>query len=465
MRVEPATETAETRADEAAKPYSLPSAVADSLTRALDREDKAQVHKLLAAIHGADIAEYLQQVPQEKRERLLPMIPTEMHPEMLLHLEHDLRDAIIALLGTPVSAQAIEKLESDDAVQVMEDLGESDQQDILEAMEDPGQRRLVEESLACPEETAGRLMNPKYVAIPRDWNVGDTIDFLRDNPELPDDFYNIFIVDQADKPVGYVLVSRVLRSQREVKISDIMEQDLRTVATDTDQEDVAFLFRKYGLTSAAVTNDAGQMAGVVAVDDIVDVVDEEAEEDIMRMAGVKATDMHASFVETAWHRFPWLFVNLLTAIAASVVIAFFDGAIERLVALAVLMPIVASMAGNAGMQTLTVAVRALATRELTFGNAVRVVRKELFASCVNGVLFGVMVWLLAWLIYQDGWLAIIFGVSVALSLAIAALAGIMIPLLLVRKEVDPAVASSVFLTTVTDISAFFLFLGLATLAL
>ncbi len=421
------------------------------------------VRSLVADLHSADMAELLNAFDSEQREVLLNAIRTDLEPEILVDLEPEVKDEVISQLGTEESAAAIAQLDSDDAVQVMEDLEEAEQQEILEAIpeEQHEQREALEEGLAHPEDTAGRLMDKKFVAMPESWTVGQTIDYLREEEDLPQDFYNLFIVDISGKPVGVASVSRAMRSNREVLLRDIMDGDVKVIEQGIDQEEVAYIFRKYALSEAPVVDEKGIMVARITVDDVMDVIEEEAEEDIMRMGGVGETDLYASTRKTAMHRFPWLFVNLITAIAASAIIALFDEAIEKLVALAVLMPIVASMAGNAGTQTLTVAVRAIATRELGATNAMRVVRKEIYAGLVNGLFFAAIVGVTSLLIYQNTELSAVFAFSTIIALATAACAGVAIPLILVRMGVDPAVASGVFLTTITDVSAFFVFLGLA----
>lgn len=427
---------------------------------ALEAGDKSRVRELISDLHAADIAEIIRVVNNEQREQFVAAIRSKFNPEVLVELESGVKEEVIGHLGITKSVGAITQLDADDAVQVIEDLEKKEQAEILERLPDE-QREELEEGLAYPEETAGRLMDRDFVAVPMEWTVGKIIDFLRQNDSLPDDFYSIFVVNKENKPVGYALVSRVIRSNRDVRIRDIMEEKVHTIRLDMDQEEIAYVFQKYALASAPIIDENGVMKAVITLDDVVTIIEEEAEEDIMKMGGVSGTDLYAAFMETAAHRFPWLFVNLLTAIAASAVIAVFEDSIEKLVALAVLMPIVASMAGNAGTQTLTIAVRAIATRELTAANSMRIVGKEVKASLVNGIVFGLIVAVVSLIFYDNTYLSFVFAVATLVSLVIAAFAGATIPLLLVRMGVDPAVASSVFLTTVTDMSAFFVFLGMA----
>ncbi|MEE8622288.1 MAG: magnesium transporter, partial [Alphaproteobacteria bacterium] len=329
---------------------------------------------------------------------------------------------------------------------------------------------LLEEGLSWPEDSAGRLMQSELVAVPSFWTVGETIDFLRqaaerDSEELPEEFYDIFVVDPKHKPVGTIPLSRLLRTKRPVKLSDLMMPDMRLVPVEMDQEAVAFLFRRYDLASAPVVDEAGRLVGVITVDDVLDVIDEEAEEDIMRLGGVVETDLYRAVLDTTKSRFSWLVVNLATAIVASIVIGFFEVTIRQIVALAVLMPIVASMGGNAGTQTLTVAVRALAMKELTASNTLRAVGKEVLVGGFNGVLFAVLMGIVAWLWFASPAIGLVIAAAMVINLLVAGLAGVAIPLGLERTGVDPAVASGVVLTTVTDVVGFLAFLGLAALFL
>jgi magnesium transporter len=315
--------------------------------------------------------------------------------------------------------------------------------------------------LAYPEDSAGRLLVKEVVTVPEFWTVGQIIDYLRATPEIPKDFYQIFVVDPKFTPVGGLRLSRVMCSERSVSVKDIMEDNIKPVRADMDQEEVAYLFRQYGLVSTPVVSEEGRMIGAISVDDVVDIMEEEAEEDILHLGGVGETDLFSGLSRTVAHRFPWLMINLVTAVIASVVIGQFEGSIEKLAALAVLMPIVASMGGNAGTQTLTVAVRAIATKELTSANAIRVIGKEIAVGSLNGIVFAVIAGVITYLWYGQLGLSLIFAAATIITLTLAGFVGALIPLGLVRVGVDPAIASSVVLTTVTDVVAFGLFLGLA----
>ncbi len=435
-------------------------ALVSEVRQALESGNLDLAAGLARPLHAADLADLVQLLEPEERLRLVTALGPDMDPDTFSYLDETVRDELLEVLGPERAGQIVAELETDDAVDIIEELDEEEQREILERLPMP-ERIAVEEQLAYPEDSAGRLMQREFVAVPEYWLVGQTIDYMRTTPELPDEFYDIFIIDPRMRPVGGVPVSRVLRSRRSVPIRELKLKELRLVPATMDQEEVAFLFRQYGLVSAPVVDADGRLIGVITVDDVVDVIQEEAEDDILKLGGVQETDVFARPVETVKRRAPWLVVNLVTAILASLVIAMFEEAIAQLVALAVLMPIVASMGGNAATQTLTVAVRSLAVRELTPANAARVIVKELLVGTINGLLFlavGVVV-ALVW--FGDPTLALVFGLAMLINLATAAFAGVAVPLAFHRFGLDPAVASGVFVTTVTDVVGFFAFLGLA----
>jgi magnesium transporter len=429
--------------------------------QALKAGDTAQVLATVRSLHYSDVADLLQSLDEENRRALVEVIRPIISPELLPELEEIVREEVIGQLGPREVAEAITGLETDDAVGLVEDLEVAEQQELLEAVPEAIRSR-IEEGLAYPEDSAGRLMQRDMVAVPDDWTVGKTIDHMREAEHLPRDFYDIYILDSDQRPVAKLPLSRLMRTKRPVPLSDIGESKFQIVPVAMDQEEVAFLFRNRDLISAPVVDGAGRMVGVITVDDIVDVIHDEAEEDIMRLGGVRETDIYRATLDTTRARFSWLFVNLGTAIAASVVIGFFQGTIEQIVALAVLMPIVASMGGNAGTQTMTVAVRALAVRELTAANALRIVGKEVIVGGLNGVLFAILTGFVTWGWFGDPRLGLVIGAAMIVNMFVAGLAGIVIPLIFDRTHVDPAVASSVVLTTITDVLGFFSFLGLAT---
>lgn len=444
-----------------AESFAIHEDTAAFIVQALKDGDTGRVRDLARKLHKGDIAELLHVLSPEERKQFVESILDTLDPELLVWLEGEVKGEVIAQLGTEESAAAITKLEHDDAVQVIEDLSEQEQTDILEAVPEEFRKEL-ELGLALPEDAAGRIMDTRFVAVPLDWDVGQAIDHLRGSDDLPQDFYSLYLTDAKNRPAGSVLVSRVVRNRREIPLKDIMEEKLYTVKTTTDQEEVAYMFSKYALASVPVVDSKGVMAGVISIDDIMDVIEEETEEDIFRLAGISGeTDIYSSMLQTAKNRLPWLSVNMFTALAASRVIAQFEGAISQLVTLAVLMPIVASMAGNAGTQTLAVAVRGLAMKELTRTNAGRVIGKETLTGMLNGLLLALMMVVVTWLLYRDMHLSMVFGTAIVTALTIATFVGSLVPLLLARAKVDPAVSSGVFLTAITDCSSFFIFLGLA----
>ena len=418
---------------------------------------------MIVGLHAADLADLIEQIGPEQRAALIDLLRPDFDAEIFAYLNQSLREVVLDQLEPKELAAAVAELESDDAIDLIEDLEADQQREILDNLP-PETRAVVEEGLTFPEDSAGRLMSRDLVSVPQFWTVGKTLDYLRTEAEtLPEDFYDIFIVDPMRLVVGAVPVSRVMRQKRSVRLADILTEDIRTVQATTDQEEVAFLFRQYGLVSAPVVDAAGRLLGVITVDDVVDVIDEEAEDDLLKLSGVPDTDIYRAVLDTTRSRFSWLFVNLLTAILASGVISMFEATIEHIVALAVLMPIVASMGGNAGTQTLTVAVRSLAMRELSEANALRVVAKEALIGTINGALFAVIVGVVAGLWFGDHLIGFVIGIAMIVNLFVAGLCGTLIPLGLARLKIDPAVASTVFLTTVTDVVGFFAFLGLAAL--
>ena len=371
-----AAEEEEPPADEKAA-VGLTDKMVRKIEAALDVGNLRKVEKRLARLHSADVADLLERLDREDRDTVVDIIRPQLQvdAEVLTHLDEDVREQIFERLEPEEIAGAMVELDSDDALDLIEDLDEEDREEILASMPTAA-RLLVEEGLTFPEDSAGRLMQREFVAVPMFWTVGRTIDYLRAAEDLPDDFYALFAIDPSYKPVGTAVLSRVLRSKRSVKIDTLISEDIHPVPATMDQEEVAFLFRQYGLVSAPVVDDAGRLVGVITVDDVVNVIDEEAEEDLLKLGGVSEDDIYRDVIDTTRSRMTWLGVNLITAIAASAVIALFESTIEAIVALAVLMPIVASMGGNAGTQALTVAVRALALKDRTTRTAGRGVGKE-----------------------------------------------------------------------------------------
>jgi len=441
----------------------------ERIVEAIEGGDAARVRDLTEPLHHTDVADLLERLNEDDRAKLVDIIRPDFEAEILIDLDETVRDDVVDLLGIEEVAAAVVELQSDDAVQVMEELDEADQQQVLEAIPDD-ERVLIEEGLAYPDDSAGRLMQREVVRVPTFWTVGECIDFLRrhadtDESSLPERFYNLFVVDPKHRPVGTVALDTLLRTRRPVPLTDIMDPEMKLVPVTADQEDVAFLFRQRDLASAPVVDETGRLVGAITIDDIVDVIDEEYEEDLLHMGGVAEDDLYDAAIDTTRARFSWLVVNLITAIVASIVIGLFDATIDQIVALAILMPIVASMGGNAGTQTLTVVVRALAMKELTTTNAARLLGKELMVGVFNGVIFAVLAGGVAWLWFGNPVLGAVIGLAMVVNMVVAGLAGTAIPLALDRMGVDPAIASSVFLTTVTDVVGFFVFLGLAAIVL
>ena len=430
------------------------------------REGRVEdVRHLVGPLAPPDMAWVLEQLSEDERQNLLDLIKTDLDPEVLVELDESVRDSVIEHLGHENVALAAAELDSDDAVDIIGDLDEADREQVLAAM--PAEDRAeIEQALSYDEDTAGRMMQRELVAVPQKWSVGEVIDYLRESAdELPEDFYDVIVVDDDNRPVGTVALGTLVRTKRPVLVADIKDANLRTLPVTTTQEEVAHLFRDHNLVSAPVIDADGKLVGVITVDDVVDVIDEEAEKDMLGLAGVSEADIYADVKRMVQVRLPWLLLNLITAIVASTVIALFEDEIQVIVALAVLAPIVASMGGNAGTQTLAVAVRALATQELTARNAARFIGKETVVGSLNGLALALVVGAVAWGWFGEWRIGAIIGAATIANLVAACLAGTVIPLTLNRMNIDPAISSGVFVTTVTDVIGFFAFLGLAAIFL
>ncbi len=435
------------------------------VTHYLENYKYDNILSFLKDVHNADIAEILQNLDPVLRLSLLNIMDKNFDPEILTYLNDSLREEIIETLDIKQLANNSKRLDIDDAVDLAEDLEEKNKNIFLENL-DNEERTLVEEGLNYPKDSAGRLMQRQFVAIDQTWNVGQAIDYLRNNKgNLPEDFYDIYLINQNKEAKGIVPLGRLMGSKREIKLNSIINKELRLIDVNTDQEDVALLFNKYGLVSAPVINDQKKIIGSITVDDVVEVIEEEREEDILKLGGVDHTDLYESVISTTKSRISWLIVNLMTAVAASIVIGLFEAAIEKVVALAILMPIVASMGANAGTQTLTVVVRAIAVKELTTSNALKIITKETLIGGINGFIFAIIISLISIYWFENLMLGLIIGLAMILNLVIAGFAGIVIPFVLHKLKIDPALASAVILTTITDVFGFLSFLGLATLFL
>ncbi len=434
-----------------------------AVAEAVAAEDSQRVKALAGDLHEADVGALIEHLDADDRPKLIALMGREFDFTALTEVDDSVREEILEELPNKAIAEGVKDLDSDDAVYILEDLAAEDQKEVLDNL--PAvDRAALAKSLDYPEGSAGRRMQSEFIAVPAFWSVGQTIDFMRETADLPDRFYNLHVVDPAHKLVGLVPLDRLLRTKRPVKIDAIMEKAEHAVAATEDQEETARLFRDYNLVSIPVLDEAQRLVGVLTFDDIVDLLDEEADADIKQLGGVKAEEELSDSVWTiARGRFTWLFVNLLTAILASSVIALFENALKNMVALAVLMPIVASMGGNAGTQSMTVAVRALATREIDRTNAMRVVRRELTVGVLNGLAFATIMAAVAVAWYGPAQIGFVIGLAIIVTLAAAAAGGVVVPLVLERLGVDPAVASGPLVTTITDVVGFFAFLGIASL--
>jgi magnesium transporter len=436
----------------------LVPAVAD----AVDARDVVRLRALVGGLKAPDLAAVIELLEPQARVDLIQSLGQSFDFEVLSELDPGVRDQLTEELPNELLARAVTQLETDDAAYVIESLEAADKAEVL-AQIPSDERALLERNLDYPEATAGRLMQADLVAVAPFWNVGQVIDYMRETDDLPDNFSEIFVVDPTYKVLGAVELSRVLRSKRHVKIEEIMSRDRTSVLATADQEELARQFQRYDLMSAPVVDENQRLVGVVTVDDVVEVIKDEAEQDIKALAGVGAESMSDTVAATARSRVPWLVVNLFTAIIASLVIKLFDATIEQMVALAVLMPIVASMGGNAGTQTMTVTVRALATSKLGRVNAWRVILREAGVGLLNGLVLSVLMAAVVLLWFGSGPLGLVIAAAMIVNLLAAALAGILIPLAFHELELDPAPAAGVFVTMVTDVVGFFAFLGLASL--
>ncbi len=435
---------------------------ADAVAVALATADRDRVVHLVAGLQAPDLADLIVLLGPSDRVQLIQTLGTDFDYEALSELDEAVRDELSESLPNDLIARAVTALDTDDAAYVIEGMEDADKQDVLAQMP-RAERAAVERNLDYPEETAGRLMQSEFVAVPPYWSVGQVIDHMREAADLPDTFSDIFVVDATHHVLGSLDLSRLLRTKRHVIIDKLMQSDGKPLLATADQEEVARQFERYDLRSAPVVDANQRLVGVVTVDDVVEVLEREADEDVRRLAGVGDESINDPVQAIAPTRFAWLFVNLLTAILASAVIKQFDATIEQMVSLAVLMPIVASMGGNAGTQTMTVCVRALATQELPHAKVPRIVFREVAVGLLNGVAFALIMSVIVLVWFGPSKLGLVIGAAMIINLVAAGLAGVFIPLALAHFRFDPAVASTVFVTTVTDVVGFFAFLGLASL--
>jgi magnesium transporter len=444
--------------------YPLNRQAVARIIEAVDAGDRELLLAEMEPLHAADIADLLEQINSSDRRGLIALYGQEFDGDILSELDESIREEVIDLLTPEVLADAVRELDSDDVVDLVEDLEDLQQATILSALED-SDRIAVQQSLTYPEYSAGRLMQREVVMAPEHWCVGDAIDYMRHVEDLPEQFYHIILVDPRLHPVGNVTLGRIMGARRDVALKDLVEDTFHTIRVTRDEGDVAYMFNQYHLISAPVVDEDDRLVGVITIDDAMAVLDEEHEEDIMRLAGVGEGGLNDSVIETSKQRVPWLAVNLLTAILASLVIAQFEATITQFVALAVLMPIVASMGGNAATQSLTVAVRALATKDLTGSNVWRVLLREVMVGAINGLIFAAVMGVEGIVWFGGPQLGYVIAAAMVINLVVAGLAGAAIPVMMDRMGIDPALGSGTFVTTVTDVVGFFAFLGLAAMFL
>ena len=421
--------------------------------------DISFINQSLKDLHPSDTANLIENLSQETRAKLLEIEEFNLDPEIFIEINESIQSEVLQLLSEDSIAKIIKRLESDDSLKILENL-ESDKKNLVMDKLSPKDRFLLEEGLSFPEDSAARIMQREFTAVPSNWTVGQTIDYLRENKDLPQEFLEIFIVDNDFKPIGTVPSSRVLRTPRDYKMNSIMREMPVLISVNMDKEEVGHTFENYNLVSAGVVNKNNKLVGMITADDVVTVVQEEAEEDVLRLAGVGDEEITDSVIIKTKRRFSWLLLNLFTALLATWVISLFGATIEQMVALAFLMPIVASMGGNAGMQTLAVTIRAIATKELSSGNFNNIVGKEFLIGILNGIIFAIITALIVQLWFKDINLSLIISISMVLNMIVAGLFGILVPVSLKKLNIDPALASSVFVTTITDVIGFLSFLGI-----
>jgi len=428
----------------------------------INSSDLQFINQTLKDLHPSDVANLIENLPEDIRAKLIEIESFNIAPEIFIELNESIQSEVLQLLSIDSISNIVKRLESDNAVAILENLEVEKKNSILDKLP-PKDRFLLEEGLSYPEDSAARIMQREFTAIPSDWTVGQTIDYLRESKDLPQEFLEIFIVDNDFKPIGIVPSSRVLRTPREAKMKLIMREMPVLISVNMDKEEVGHAFENYNLVSAGVVNKNNKLVGMITADDVVTVVQEEAEEDVLRLAGVGDEEITDTVFVKTKRRFNWLLVNLATALLASWVISIFGAEIEKVVALAFLMPIVASMGGNAGMQTLAVTIRAIATKELSSSNINKIVTKEFFIGVLNGIIFAIITGVVVQLWFRQFDLSIIIAASMVLNMIVAGLFGILIPVALKKMKIDPALASSVFVTTVTDVIGFLSFLGIGSL--
>ena len=431
----------------------------NTFTQNIESRNVEFINQTLKNLHEADVANLIENLNHDTRTKLIEIESFNIEPEIFIELNESLQSEVLQLLSIESLAKIIKRLESDNAIKILENVSKDIKEKVLEKLP-PKDKFLLQEGLSYPEDSAARIMQREFTAVPSNWTVGQTIDYLREEKDLPEEFLEIFIVDNDFKPIGTVPSSRVLRTSRDLKMNSIMLAMPVLISVNMDKEEVGLTFENYNLVSAGVVNKENKLVGMITADDVVTVVQEEAEEDALRLAGVGDEEITDSVMLKTKRRFNWLLLNLFTALLATWVISNFGASIEQMVALAFLMPIVASMGGNAGMQTLAVTIRAIATKELSKSNFNRVVGKEFLIGILNGIIFAIITAVIVQLWFKEIYLSLLIGISMTLNMIVAGLFGILVPVSLKKLNIDPALASSVFVTTITDVIGFLSFLGL-----
>jgi len=431
----------------------------NTFTQNIESRNVEFINQTLKNLHEADVANLIENLNHDTRKKLIEIESFNIEPEIFIELNESVQSEVLQLLSIESLAKIIKRLESDNAIKILENVSKDIKEKVLEKLP-PKDKFLLQEGLSYPEDSAARIMQREFTAVPSDWTVGQTIDYLREEKDLPEEFLEIFIVDNDFKPIGTVPSSRVLRTSRDLKMNSIMLAMPVLISVNMDKEEVGLTFENYNLVSAGVVNKENKLVGMITADDVVTVVQEEAEEDALRLAGVGDEEITDSVMLKTKRRFNWLLLNLFTALLATWVISNFGASIEQMVALAFLMPIVASMGGNAGMQTLAVTIRAIATKELSKSNFNRVVGKEFLIGILNGIIFAIITAVIVQLWFNEIYLSLLIGISMTLNMIVAGLFGILVPVSLKKLNIDPALASSVFVTTITDVIGFLSFLGL-----
>ena len=442
---------------------AIDASLVEQVSQAVLLSDLTTLRAVVADMHEADLGALLEALDADERPRLISLLGADFDFTALTEVDDAVREEILEELSAETVAEGVRDLDTDDAVYILEDLDEADKQDVLSRLS-PAERVVLQQGLDYPENSAGRRMQSEILAVPAFWTVGQTIDHLRQTDNLPERFFEVLVADPGHRFVGSVPLDRLLRTKRPVAISELVDEDSRAVEATDDIEDVARLFQRYNLIATPVIDDAGRLVGVLTIDDIVDVIEEAADDDVKQLGGVNADEeLSDPVAKIARSRFSWLFVNLVTSFLAAAVMSLFEAQLSKLVALAILAPIVASQGGNAATQTMTVAVRALATQELGAWNLRRFFTREMIVGLLNGVGFALITGVVAAVWFSSTGLGVVIGVAMVVNLIAAALAGVAIPFLLDRYDIDPAIASGTFVTTVTDVVGFFAFLGIATL--